>query len=305
MTKIHGQPTSHDLTILEKELITILAAIPTALGGGKHGHAGMIMEAVTYTTITGGTALVNPANPGIYPTGLSANAVVGTRARARAEHKELVNQFETYTGVCQGAKDLILEAFNNEYLIEIEHKTLGYLNLSPREMINHLQNRGKTLNFADTKTLLAERDGEWDASKIPQLYFNRVEKAMKGLTQAGINSDLNERRDMALYYFKAAGKYNAAIHEWEAKPAADKSRANIKAFISAEYAKENKQNKHTVKRFKANAMQEQVEATEELIAMLTKIHTRQMETLIKSTTKAMKEMMLLIKENKSPNPTNN
>jgi hypothetical protein len=74
-------------------------------------------------------------------------------------------------------------------------------------MLDHLQNRGGALNFADTKTLLAERDGEWDASEIPQLYFNRVEKAMKGLTQAGINSDLNERRDMALYYLKAAGEF--------------------------------------------------------------------------------------------------
>jgi hypothetical protein len=65
-------------------------------------------------------------------------------------------------------------------------------------MLDHLQNRGGALDFADTKTLLAERDGEWDASKISQLYFNRVEMAMNGLTQAGINSDLNKRRNMAL-----------------------------------------------------------------------------------------------------------
>ncbi len=269
VTKILGQPTSHDLTILEKELIAILAAIPTALGGGDHRHAGMIMETVDCTTMTGGTAFINPANPGIYPAGLPANAVVGTRARAEAEHKELINQFKTYKGVRQGAKDFILEAVVNEYCIEIEYKTVGYLNLSPREMINHLQNRGGTLNFADTKTLLAERDGEQDASKIQQLYFNRIEKAIKSLTQAGINSDPNERLDMALYYFKAAGKYNAAVYKWEAKPAVDKTWANIKTFISAEYAKENKENKHTLKCFKANAMQEQAEAIKELIVMLT------------------------------------
>ena len=34
IAKIHGQPTNHDLTILEKELIAILANIPTTLGGG-------------------------------------------------------------------------------------------------------------------------------------------------------------------------------------------------------------------------------------------------------------------------------
>jgi hypothetical protein len=68
---------------------------------------------------------------------------------------------------------------------------------------------------------LSEKDTEWNVSKVPQLYFNRVEKAMRGLTRAGINSDLNERRDMALFYLKATGKFDAAIREWEAKSAAD------------------------------------------------------------------------------------
>ncbi len=39
--------------------------------------------------------------------------------------------------------------------------------------------------------------------------------------------------------------------------------------------------------------------------MLSKNHARQMEGLITSTTNAIKEMMLLLKENKNPNPTNN
>ncbi len=77
--------------------------------------------------------------------------------------------------------------------------------------------------------------------------------------------------------------------------------ANIKTFISAKYAKENKQNKLTVKQFKANAIDEQAEATKELIAALMEAHTKQMETLIKSTTDTMKEMMFLLNDNKSPN----
>jgi hypothetical protein len=74
-----------------------------------------------------------------------------------------------------------------------------------------------------------------------------------------------------------------------------------KDFISTKYAKENKQNKLTTKQFKANAIDEQAEATEKLIAALTDAHTKQMETLIKSTTDTMKEMMLLLKDNKSTN----
>ncbi len=78
---------------------------------------------------------------------------------------------------------------------------------------------------------------------------------MRGLTRAGINSNHNKRRDMALFYLKATGKFDAAVREWKVKPVADKTWANIKSFISTEYAKENKQNKLMAKQFKANAME--------------------------------------------------
>jgi hypothetical protein len=112
VTKIHGQPTSHNLTIFEKE-IAILASIPKALGGGNHRHVGTIMDPAAYSNMTSGIDFINPGNPAIYPTGLAANAATGTRARAEAEHKELINQSKTFKGVCQGTKDIILEAVNN------------------------------------------------------------------------------------------------------------------------------------------------------------------------------------------------
>ncbi len=69
----------------------------------------------------------------------------------------------------------------SNYLLEIEDKTLGFFNQTPRLMLNHLCNRGGALDFADTETLLAKRDQEWDASVVPTLYFNQVEKATKNL----------------------------------------------------------------------------------------------------------------------------
>ena len=212
VTKIHGQLTDQDITTLEKELIAIAASIPTGLGEGNHGHAGLIVDATKYLTMAG-VAFIIPPNPGIYPVGLTANAVAGTRARVEAEHKEEVAQYEILKGVDQALKDIILEAVENNYLMEIEDDTLGFLNQTPRQMIDHLKARGGALDFADTKTLLVERDTEWDLSENPQVYFNRVEKAVKALTRAGITSDMNEHRDMALYYLKASGEFDVVVHE--------------------------------------------------------------------------------------------
>jgi hypothetical protein len=94
------------------------------------------------------------------------------------EHKEFVKEYKTFQWVIQATKDIILKAVDHEYLLEIEDEIFGFLNQTPNDMLIYLQNQGGALAFADTKTLLAERDGEWDASKVPQIYFNRDEKAI-------------------------------------------------------------------------------------------------------------------------------
>jgi hypothetical protein len=58
---------SRNLTILEMELSAILTitSIPMALGGGNHGHAGIIIDPATYFNMTGKIDFINPGNPRI------------------------------------------------------------------------------------------------------------------------------------------------------------------------------------------------------------------------------------------------
>ena len=170
VTKIHGQPTNQDLTLLEKDLIAFLANIPTTLRGGDHGHAGIVMDPARYL-LTMGVAFVNPANPGTYPANVANNGAQGFQARAEAEHKELMKEYETFQGVVQATKDIILKAVDNEYLPEIEDEILGFVNQTLTDMLTHLRNRDRALDFADTKMLLVERNEEWDASEVLQIYF--------------------------------------------------------------------------------------------------------------------------------------
>ncbi len=159
VTKIHGQPMDQDITTLKKELLLISASIPSGLGGGNHGHAGIIVEVAKYLAMAGVT-FTDPTHPGIYPAGLAVNAAAGTQAREEAEHKERLAQFEIFKGVKQALKDIVLEAVEHDYLLKIKDETLGFLNQTPRQIINHLKLRGGALDFADTKTLLAKRDAE-------------------------------------------------------------------------------------------------------------------------------------------------
>ncbi len=106
VTKVNGQPTCNDLDLLDKELTAIAASIPTVLGGGLNGHAGMLLLDADYATIAPGTPFVSPANPGVYPIGVTAANCM----QMETEHKEQIKVFETFTGVRMGLKDLILKA---------------------------------------------------------------------------------------------------------------------------------------------------------------------------------------------------
>jgi hypothetical protein len=59
------------------------------------------------------------------------------------------------------------------------------------------------------------------------VYFNQVKKTIKQLERAGITSNLIKQRDTALFYLKTLGEYDAAVREWEAKAAANKTWPNI------------------------------------------------------------------------------
>jgi hypothetical protein len=89
--------------------------------------------------MTRGTIFVNPVHPGIYPAGLAANAAAGTGATAEAVHKEQIAQFKIFAGVEQALKDIIHEAVNHDYLLEIKDDTWGFLNQTRRSIINRLR----------------------------------------------------------------------------------------------------------------------------------------------------------------------
>ncbi len=108
------------------------------------------MEPARYL-LTAGVPFVSPANPGNYPANVPGYAAAGVRARAEAEHKEEVKEYETFQGVVPATKDVILEAVDHEYLLKIEDEMLGFLNQTPISMLNHLRNRGGALDLRTQK----------------------------------------------------------------------------------------------------------------------------------------------------------
>ncbi len=89
-TKVLSQPTNQDIDLLDDELTAIASSFPTSLGGGLHGHAGLVKSIADYKLMTPGTPFIIPANPGVYPAG---NIPAAQRRQREAEQKVLIQQF--------------------------------------------------------------------------------------------------------------------------------------------------------------------------------------------------------------------
>ena len=294
VTKIDGQPNDRSLVQLEKELIKIAMTVSTALGGGRLGHAGLIIPDAEYARCTNGEHFIVPSHPGVYPT---TNITKNNKAQREAEHKELIKQYEVCAGVEQVLREKILEAVDEAYVLELEDEIMGFMDVSPRALLDHLRNRGGQVDHNDTVTLINERDQPWDISVVPAVHFLKVEKAMKALDRANITSCRNQRRDFLLEQIAKCDEFKPAVREWRQRPVVEQTWDNLKLFVSEEYAKAMKEGctltPAEVGIGSANAIEEVVDEMEELVANLTESQSKRDEELrafMKATTAAITEL---------------
>ena len=62
------------------------------------------------------------------------------------------------------------------------------------------------MNYVDITALLAECDTHWNATEVPEKYFNRTDKARRQLARAQVQVDEHAIVAKALKSFKEAGK---------------------------------------------------------------------------------------------------
>jgi hypothetical protein len=111
-------------------------SVSSYVGGGRHGHLGIIMTNEEYFSIATDVFPV-PDNPGASP-----EVVAGMTAAVIAEftrlHQEATQVYCTYHNVDQAIKKLILEAFDDTYLNALLDEVVGYANCTSLDLLTHL-----------------------------------------------------------------------------------------------------------------------------------------------------------------------
>jgi hypothetical protein len=266
---ITGEPDYPSIGQTIQTLYGNAASLPTTIGGGAHGHIGLIMITIFYATLTP-TAYMVPDDPGPVVTH-AANATPSARERNTSTYKEARHIYNNNANMDLALKTQIIDAIKDRYLCELRNKYTGYLGVTARDLIDHLLDRYGKITPADIVACKQRINEPIDASQPIDVYFQKIDDCIQyaddgqvafttakifqttyhAISTSGFYNDAckewrkkpsgdknwrNFKRLQTTYHaISTSGYYNDACKEWRKKPSADKNWRNFKRFFAAEY----------------------------------------------------------------------
>jgi hypothetical protein len=140
--KIRGLPTYDTLRKLKQDLQRNSTSVSCALGGGRHGYLGLILDANAYAikvSITAAGAaqpFITPVFPGDQP------IFTGATAEAKTEELRIFNHqtyaWRMYKNVRSALRKQLVESVKDTYISPLMDQVTGYNNVTARELLRHL-----------------------------------------------------------------------------------------------------------------------------------------------------------------------
>ncbi len=136
LTRIHGKPVYESLQTLTTELKANAGSVPSTLGGGQHGHLGLLLSAVRYAALLHTAPWVSPVNPGPF---VPPDAGTGPQIEAGKDvWHELMQTFELCQATEKALIAQIVESIDPIYIRALLNRATGQYSTSIRAMILHL-----------------------------------------------------------------------------------------------------------------------------------------------------------------------
>ena len=149
VTKIHGRPSFLQLRKLEKELTINASKVQSDLGGGMHGHLGMIKSPEDYTTIAPGQPYIFPAQPP--PLEIPAGTTQAATFTLQ-QHMLDTEKFKEAMEVKKALGHQLTEAIDSEYMAEFLDEHTNNINQLLHQVATRSMHQGdQRVGTAETR----------------------------------------------------------------------------------------------------------------------------------------------------------
>jgi hypothetical protein len=178
------------------------------LGGGTLGNLGLIVSDASYSIIAPPTAEEPPFWEIPNAPGWAPAATDGTAA-ARHVWDEDFQTYRTYTSVQQALKKQIISVFEPMNLEILNDNMVGYVNISARDMLDHLFETYSNITAVDLEINFKHMRRAWDPQQPVETLFKHIQECAD-YSEAG-GAPIGPSQQINVGYAKNI--CNGALHE--------------------------------------------------------------------------------------------
>ena len=153
VTPVEGEPTYNSVQNLEEELADNALTAKVRFGGGKKGSLGVVYENAKFRIESGGTDWVVPAEQGSYPT-FPDDATDDEKKGIISEFIQDEYDRQVVDAVEDLLKNQVIEAVDEDYILELKQGRSGYSGVTLIEILKHLRTEYATMDDVVYKDLM-------------------------------------------------------------------------------------------------------------------------------------------------------
>ena len=224
-------PTSKHVRTLTKECNQCVSAVPTTLGGGAHGHLGLITPTAAYAAIDGTAAWEQPETPVLET--FDAKEKAATVRAAELAFNADTKAYNDATAVEAKLKQMLLAAIPPAFIQELEHSVYGYSNVTCKQIIAHLTTNYGTITPEELDANIELLQAPIDLSKPLEERFALVKDCRQFATDGGDPITEAQAIRYLMATFRKSGVFGAAIHEWAQKATNQQTLTNLRTHFLA------------------------------------------------------------------------
>lgn len=226
LTRIHGKPVYESLQTLTTELKANAGSVPSTLGGGQHGHLGLLLSAVRYAALPHTEPWVSPVNPGPFvpPAGGTGPQIEA----AKDVWRELKQTFELCQATEKALIAQIVESIDPIYIRALLNRATGQYSSSIRAMILHFfttygkitpqQVKGKEMELYNM---------HYDISQPVDTVFNAIEDLVELADHANSPMSAQQMIDLAYVVLAKQPILQHDLRLWNRRPLVERTWPNM------------------------------------------------------------------------------
>jgi hypothetical protein len=226
LSRIHGKPTFESLQNVVTELKANACSVPSTLGGGHHGHLGLLLSDARYNTLAHTVPWATPGNPGPF---VPPNAGTGPQIEAaRDVWRELKQDFQLCQATDKALIAQLVAAIEPIYLRALLNRDTGQYAGNIRAIILHLFNTHGKITPQQVK---AKEDQlhlfHYDISQPVDIVFNNINDLVDLADHARAPMTEQQMINLAYVIFAKQTILQPDLRLWSRRPVIEHTYVNF------------------------------------------------------------------------------